>query len=141
MLTSIEGIYRNGRVELTEQPTDIYEGTRVIVTFMRSNDIDLASQGIKEAQAVVLRSQLAIFADDWDSPEMSIYDNKHITYYKLQITNYELRITNYWLYQAFRHCCICLISTFWALIISWANCLISGRLDLLKVSCAIVTAP
>ena len=93
MLTSIEGIYRNGRVELTEQPTDIYEGTRVIVTFMRSNDIDLASQGIKEAQAVVLRSQLAIFADDWDSPEMSIYDNKHITNYKLQITNYELRIT------------------------------------------------
>lgn len=36
MLTSIEGIYRNGRVELTEQPTDIYEGTRVIVNFMRS---------------------------------------------------------------------------------------------------------
>ncbi|MDM9583396.1 hypothetical protein [Nostoc sp. GT001] len=75
MLNNIEGIYRNGRVELTEQPTDIDEGTRVIVTFVRSNEIDLASQGINKAQAEILRSHLATFADDWDSPEMSIYDN------------------------------------------------------------------
>lgn len=75
MLNNIEGIYRNGRVELTEQPTDIHEGTRVIVTFVRSNEIDLASQGINKAQAEILRSHLATFADDWDSQEMSIYDN------------------------------------------------------------------
>ncbi|MEH2246409.1 hypothetical protein [Nostoc sp.] len=75
MLTSVEGTYRNGRMELTEQPTDVDEGTRVIVTFIRSDDIDLASQGINEAQAEILRSHLATFADDWDSPEMSIYDN------------------------------------------------------------------
>jgi hypothetical protein len=37
MLTSVEGIYRNGRIELTEQPTDAYEGSRVIVTFVRSD--------------------------------------------------------------------------------------------------------
>jgi hypothetical protein len=75
MLTSVEGTYRNGRVELTEQPTDIDEGTRVIVTFMKSDEIDLASQGINKAQAEILRSHLATFADDWDSPEMSMYDN------------------------------------------------------------------
>ncbi|MCC5625814.1 hypothetical protein [Nostoc sp. CHAB 5715] len=75
MLTSIEGTYRNGRVELTEQPIDVDEGTRVIVTFIRSNEIDLASQGINEAQAEILRSHLATFADDWESQEMSIYDN------------------------------------------------------------------
>ncbi|MEH2141154.1 hypothetical protein [Nostoc sp.] len=75
MLTSVEGTYRNGRVELTEQPTDVDEGTQVIVTFIRSDEIDLASQGINEAQAEILRSHLATFADDWDSPEMSIYDN------------------------------------------------------------------
>ncbi|MEH2038716.1 MULTISPECIES: hypothetical protein [unclassified Nostoc] len=75
MLTSVEGTYRNGRVELTEQPTDIDEGTRVIVTFMKSDEIDLASQGINKAQAEILRSHLATFADDWDSQEMSIYDN------------------------------------------------------------------
>ncbi|MEH1829151.1 MAG: hypothetical protein V7L22_28105 [Nostoc sp.] len=75
MLNNIEGIYRNGRVELIKQPTDIDEGTRVIVTFMRPNEIDLASQGINKAQAEILRSHLATFADDWESQEMSIYDN------------------------------------------------------------------
>ncbi len=48
---------------------------------------------------------------------------------------------NHWLYQLFRHCCISLISVSCALIISWANCLISGRLDLVKASFAIFTAP
>ncbi|MEH1839644.1 MAG: hypothetical protein V7L20_12935 [Nostoc sp.] len=57
MLTSVEGIYRNGRVELTEQPIDVDKGTRVIVTFIRLNGIDLASQGINEAQAEILRSR------------------------------------------------------------------------------------
>ena len=76
MSTSIEGIYRNGRVEFTEQPEDIPEGTSVIVTFMdSSNDIDLASQGIDREQAKTLRSNLATFSEDWNSEEMSIYDN------------------------------------------------------------------
>lgn len=75
MLTSVEGVYRNGRVELTEHPTDVYEGMQVIVTFIKSNQVDLASQGIDQAQAEVLRGNLATFAEDWDSPEMNIYDN------------------------------------------------------------------
>ena len=45
MLTSVEGTYRNGRVELTEQPTNVREGTRVIVTFIRSDEIDLVRHG------------------------------------------------------------------------------------------------
>jgi hypothetical protein len=75
MLTSVEGIYRNGRIELTEQPADVYEGSRVIVTFVRSDEIDLAAQGIDRTQAEVLRANLATFAEDWDSPEMSLYNN------------------------------------------------------------------
>lgn len=75
MLTSIEGIYRNGRVELVENPNDVLEGTRVIVTFVPSNTIDLASQGIDKAQAEALRSRLATFAEDWNHPQMSIYDD------------------------------------------------------------------
>jgi hypothetical protein len=75
MLISVEGIYRNGRVELTENPNNMPEGTFVIVTFVRANDIDLASQGIDREQAEALRASLATFSDDWDSPEMSIYDN------------------------------------------------------------------
>lgn len=40
-----------------------------------AGEIDLASQGIDQAQAQVLRSSLATFSEDWDSPEISIYDN------------------------------------------------------------------
>jgi hypothetical protein len=75
MLTSVEGIYRNGRVELIEQPAHVDEGTRVIVTFVRSDEMDLAAQGIDREQARVLRENLSTFAEDWDSPEMSIYNN------------------------------------------------------------------
>ena len=75
MLISVEGVYRNGRVELTERPSNIPEGTCVIVTFVGTNDIDLASQGIDREQAEALSNSLATFSDDWDSPEMSIYDN------------------------------------------------------------------
>lgn len=34
MLTTVEGIYRNGRVELAENPNNAMDGTRVIVTFV-----------------------------------------------------------------------------------------------------------
>lgn len=75
MLTSVEGIYRDGRIELKETPSDVPEGTSVIVTFVRSGDIDLQSRGIDKAQAEALRASLSTFVEDWDSPEMSIYDN------------------------------------------------------------------
>jgi hypothetical protein len=39
------------------------------------NPIDLTAQGIDPAQAEILRTNLATFADDWNSPEMSIYDD------------------------------------------------------------------
>jgi hypothetical protein len=75
MLTTVEGIYRNGRVELTEQPPNMDEEVRVIVTFVRSNEIDLASVGIDQVQAQALQTSLATFADDWNSPEMNIYND------------------------------------------------------------------
>ncbi len=75
MPTSVEGIYRNGRIELLENPLNIPEGALVIVTFLRKNDIDLASQGIDREQARVLRANLATFSEGWDNPEMSIYDD------------------------------------------------------------------
>lgn len=75
MLTSVEGIYRNGRVELLESPNDVLEGTRVIVTFGSSNTINLSSQGIDKVQAEVLRTSLGTFAEDWNNSQMSIYDD------------------------------------------------------------------
>ncbi len=71
----ISGVYRNGHVELTENPNNLPEGAFVTVTFVKSNEIDLESQGINREQAEILRTSLASFSEDWDSPEMSIYDN------------------------------------------------------------------
>lgn len=75
MLTSVQGIYSNGKIELTKLPTNVKEETRVIVTFLEPNSIDLRAHGINKVQAAEIRAHLAAFADDWDSPEMSIYDN------------------------------------------------------------------
>ncbi len=75
MLKSIEGVYRKGKIELAEIPVSVRDDTRVIVTFLESGEIDLRSRGISEKQAADLRAQLAAFAEDWDSPEMSVYDN------------------------------------------------------------------
>lgn len=75
MLTTVQGVYRDGRIELTENPSDVPEGTTVIVTFMKPGGINLKSQGIDKEQARVLRESLSTFSEDWDSPEMSIYDD------------------------------------------------------------------
>jgi hypothetical protein len=37
--------------------------------------VDLRARGIDAAQASELRARLATFAVDWDSPEMSMYDD------------------------------------------------------------------
>ena len=75
MLKSVEGIYRDGKVELLEIPPDIQE-SRVIVTFLPAQGkIDLRARGIDEAQAAQLRWRLQAFAEDWDQPEMDVYDD------------------------------------------------------------------
>lgn len=73
MLKSVEGIYREGRIELTETPEGIDEA-RVIVTFLPAGKVDLRERGIDEAQAADLRARLRAFAEDWESPEMEAYD-------------------------------------------------------------------
>jgi hypothetical protein len=75
MLTSVEGVYRNGKIELNELPGSIEDETRVIVTFLSVSSLDLRARGIDEAHAEELRTRLRTFVEDWDSPEMDIYDN------------------------------------------------------------------
>ena len=75
MLKSVEGVYRDGKIELTELPAYVQDETRVIVTFLETNPIDLQARGINETQAAELRAQLGTFAEEWDSPEMGLYDN------------------------------------------------------------------
>jgi hypothetical protein len=75
MLKSVEGIYREGKIELLEP---VPEGTtgRVIVTFVASTGaaVDLPSRGMTTEQAADLRRRLATFAEDWQRPEMDAYD-------------------------------------------------------------------
>jgi hypothetical protein len=74
LLKSVEGIYRDGKVELLETPDDIEEA-RVIVTFLpTSGSVDLEARGISEAQAADLRARLQPFAEDWEHPDMAAYD-------------------------------------------------------------------
>jgi hypothetical protein len=76
MLTNpktVEGIYRDGKVELLETPSNIDEA-RVLVTFLPEGAVNLSEHGIDESQAASLRARLSTFAEDWDSPEMGEYD-------------------------------------------------------------------
>jgi hypothetical protein len=74
MVKSVEGVYRNGRVELLE-PLAEAEGSRVIVKWVRpAGLVDLRQRGIDESQAADLRRRLAPIVEDWDRPEMAAYD-------------------------------------------------------------------
>ncbi len=73
MLKSIEGVYRQGKIELLESPPSDMEG-KVIVTFLSAGAVDLVERGIDERQAADLRQRLKPFAEDWDRPEMDVYD-------------------------------------------------------------------
>ena len=75
MLKSVEGVYRDGKIELADQPKDVPDDTRVIVTFLETNHVELRERGINEAQAAELRAQLETFAEDWNSPDMDLYDD------------------------------------------------------------------
>jgi hypothetical protein len=75
MLKTVEGIYRNGQVELAETPEGVGGEARVLVTFLSSGAIGLRERGIDPSQAAELRGRLATFADEWDSPEMAVYDD------------------------------------------------------------------
>lgn len=72
MLT-IEGIYKNGQIILTETPTEVAE-SKVLVTFLETKQIGLLERGISKEQAYDLRSKLRTMADDWNRPEMDVYD-------------------------------------------------------------------
>ena len=58
MLKTVEGIYRSGRVELAEEPSEVLEETRVLVTFLENHGIPLAARGIGESQAAAFGGAL-----------------------------------------------------------------------------------
>ena len=51
------------------------EEWRTIMKKMQASGIDLREHGITEEQALELRERLTTFAEDWNIPEMEIYDH------------------------------------------------------------------
>ena len=76
MLKSVEGIYRQGKVELAEPPTGVKDNTRVIVTFLDSSGINLEAHGINQSKAAELRSRLAAFEHEGDTFMRALYAQK-----------------------------------------------------------------
>ena len=73
MLKSIEGVYSDDRVKLSETPDDLDEA-RVMVTFLpNAKSQQLSDYGIGEAQAANLRARLRTFEEDWNRPNMEGY--------------------------------------------------------------------
>ena len=70
---SVQGIFRNGQIELAETPLDLDEA-RVIVTFLPNGVVNLSERGINKAQADNLRTRLLAFTEDWELQEMEAYD-------------------------------------------------------------------
>jgi hypothetical protein len=50
-----------------------------IVSSLESGAIELRARGIDQAMAAELRGRLTTFAEDWDSPEMNVYDDYDVT--------------------------------------------------------------
>jgi hypothetical protein len=74
MLTLIESFFRDGKVELKEPVPEGLSG-RVIVTFVPDPQVRfLKDLGIDRVQAADLHARLSAFAEDWDRPEMDVYD-------------------------------------------------------------------
>jgi hypothetical protein len=71
ILTSVEGVYRDGKIELNERPADVKEA-RVIVTFLPTVHPDLAHLTPEEIEELEWRLQP--FAADWNAPGMEVYD-------------------------------------------------------------------
>jgi len=70
-LTSVEGVYRNGKIELLESPPQVAV-SRVIVTFLPDGDAEAPK--FTPEELAELRGKFAAWEDDWNAPGMEAYD-------------------------------------------------------------------
>ena len=69
MVKSVEGFYRDAKVERAKQLAEA-EGSRVIVTSIHPETaVDLREAGVGESQAADLRHRVAAFREDWGRQE------------------------------------------------------------------------
>jgi hypothetical protein len=72
MLKCVEGIYRNGEVELLEAPPNVTEA-RVIVAFLEPSP-GATRPALSREELAELRGKLAAWEEDWNAPGMVAYD-------------------------------------------------------------------
>jgi hypothetical protein len=74
MIQTVEGIYRNGKVELLQTPENI-DDARVIVTFLVDDSDAARHPQLSPEELADLRGKLAAWEEDWNAPGMEAYDN------------------------------------------------------------------
>ena len=75
MQTIAHGVFRNGRVEFPELPEGVPDETDAVVTFVSKDATELERLGITRGQAEEFRFGLGAGIEDWNSPEMDIYND------------------------------------------------------------------
>ena len=75
MQTTAHGVYRNGKVEFVELPEGVPDKTHAVVTFVSKDATELERLGITREQAAEFRWGLGAGIEDWDSPEMDVYND------------------------------------------------------------------
>ena len=58
MITSVEGVYRDGKVELLEPAPDRTEASRVVVTFLSPPPVAKSAPGMTPQQAAEIRMRV-----------------------------------------------------------------------------------
>jgi hypothetical protein len=72
MLTTVEGVYRDGRIKLLDKPRRVREAP-VLVTFLRAPK-GKRPRKLTRAERVELRARLVAWEEDWNAPGMEAYD-------------------------------------------------------------------
>ena len=74
MIQTLEGVFRNGKVELFHAPENIAE-SRVIVTFLPDPIGPSGASTFTPDEIAELRGNLAAWEEDWNAPGMEAYDD------------------------------------------------------------------
>ena len=74
MIQTVEGVFRNGKVELLQAPENIHEA-RVIVTFLPDHIGSEGAPTFTPEELADLRGKLAAWEEDWNAPGMEAYDD------------------------------------------------------------------
>ena len=74
MIQTVEGVFRDGKVQLLEEPANIREA-RVIVTLLPEANEPPSETSFTPEEVAELRGKLAAWEEDWNTPGMEQYDD------------------------------------------------------------------